>query len=118
MIFQVLNDAAKAGELLLVDGGMCHFHIRMDGQLTIREIIVLPDRRSQGVGVNLLQQLARRPGVRSIFAKCPVELAANGWYERVGFIEGDRERTRTGRELRTWRLTLSTAAAGTPASAT
>ena len=39
MIFETLYESAQRGELLLVNGGMCHWHLRRDGQLTIREII-------------------------------------------------------------------------------
>jgi hypothetical protein len=30
MIFEALHDAAKRGELLLVSGGFCHWHLRRD----------------------------------------------------------------------------------------
>lgn len=45
MIFETLCESAKRDELILVDGGFCHWHLRRDGQLTIREIIVLPALR-------------------------------------------------------------------------
>lgn len=45
MIFETLNESNERGELLLVNGGMCHYHLRRDGQLTIREIIVWKERR-------------------------------------------------------------------------
>ena len=38
MIFESLMDSVERGELLLVDGGFCNWHLRRDGQLTIREI--------------------------------------------------------------------------------
>ena len=50
MIYQALSEAADKGELLLINGGMCRFHIRKDGQCTIREIIVLPDHRCRRLG--------------------------------------------------------------------
>jgi hypothetical protein len=50
MIFVALEEAASKGQLLLIDGGMCRFHKRKDGVTVIREIIVLPTRRKQGVG--------------------------------------------------------------------
>lgn len=107
MIFETLWESAQRGELLLVDGGMCHFHLRRDGQLTIREIIVLPDsQRKFGIGGHLLGQLRKKEGVKSIFAKCPVDLPANDWYRHKGFVLEGTETTKNGRELNLWRLTL------------
>jgi GNAT superfamily N-acetyltransferase len=106
MIFETLNESAERGELMLVDGGLCHWHLRRDGQLTIREIIVLPERRGQGVGAALLARLRATEGASSLFAKCPAELPANGWYSRMGFECEGTETTRSGRELNLWRLRL------------
>ena len=102
MIFETLYESAQRGELLLVDGGMCHWHLRRDRQLTIREIIAT----HHGAGFEMLAQLKQTPGADSIFAKCPAELAANSWYERRGFACEGTETTRTGRVLRLWRLVL------------
>ncbi len=102
MIFEALYDSARRGELLLIDGGFCHWHLRRDGQLTIGEIIAT----RKGAGGEMLATLRSTPGAVSIFAKCPVDLEANGWYERRGFCDEGIETTRTGRTLRRWRLTL------------
>jgi hypothetical protein len=102
MIFKALHDAAKRGELLLVDGGLCHFHLRRDGQLTIREII----STRPGVGSEMLAELKQIKGAMSIFAKCPADLSANGWWERRGFACEGEEMTRSGRRLKLWRLNL------------
>jgi hypothetical protein len=101
MIFETLFTSMKRGELLLVDGGMCHWHLRRDGQLTIREI--LSYRR--GAGQEMLNCLLNQQAV-SIFAKCPVDLSANAWYEKRGFALEGVEITRTGRKLNQWRLKL------------
>jgi len=106
VIFEILNDAADRGELVLVDGGMCHWHLRRDGQITIREILVLFERQGEGIGTKMLEQLKAVDSAKSIFAKCPVNLSANKWYERVGFEDEGIETTKTGRELRLWRLRL------------
>lgn len=108
MIFESLNDAAERGELILVDGGMCHWHLRRDGQITIREIIVLPERQGTGIGTAMLEVLKRVEGASSIFAKCPANLSANNWYESRGFVLECTETTRSGRELNLWRLSLKT----------
>lgn len=106
MIFETLNESADRGELLLVDGGLCHWHLRRDGQLTIREILVLPGRRGQGVGTAMLKQLKGVAGATSLFAKCPANLPANKWYKHCGFTLEGTETTMTGRCLRLWRLNL------------
>ena len=107
MIFESLWPAAQKGELILVEGGMCHWHLRRDGQITIREIIVLPKHQGIGIGKFILSCLASVEGATSIFAKCPVDLDANGWYEHMRFNLEGIETTKTGRRLQLWRLTLS-----------
>lgn len=100
MIFEILYESAKRGELLLIDGGFCHWHLRRDGQLTIREIIAT----RRGAGSEMLEQLKRVDGAESIFAKCPADLPANEWYQRKGFTCEGEETTRTGRTIKLWRL--------------
>ena len=102
MIFETLYTSAKRGELLLVDGGMCHFHLRRDGQLTIREII----STKKGAGFVMLSILKTVPA-KSLFAKCPEDLEANRWYERQGFTLEGTETTPSQRRLNLWRLPLT-----------
>lgn len=102
MIFETLYESAQRGELLLIDGGMCHWHLRRDGQLTIREIISI----RPGAGSAMLAVLRQTPGALSLFAKCPADLAANGWYRRRGFVDEGTETTPSGRVLRLWRLNI------------
>jgi len=99
MIFNTLHESAKRGELLLIDGGFCHWHLRKDGQLTIREIIAT----RKGAGSEMLAVL-KNIDASSIFAKCPAELDANGWYKKVGFVLEGKQTTKSGRELNLWRL--------------
>lgn len=106
MIFDALYESAQRGELLLLDGGFCHWHLRRDGQLTIREIIVT--RQNEGLGRTIIARLSQTPGATSIAAKCPDDLAANGWYEHLGFTLEGTQTTRSGKTLNLWRLTLST----------
>jgi hypothetical protein len=42
VIFAALNEAAERGELLLTVGGLCRFHLRRDGVVVIRELLVVP----------------------------------------------------------------------------
>ena len=102
MIFEVLHGASKRGELLLIDGGLCHWHLRRDRQLTILEII----STRPGAGSEMLARLKETPGAGSLFAKCPADLEANAWYARRGFACEGAETTRTGRRLNLWRLQL------------
>mgnify|MGYP003342236072 CR=1 FL=1 len=101
MIFETLWESAKRGELLLIDGGMCHWHLRRDGQITIREII----STRPGAGSEMLAQLKQKPA-QSIFAKCPIDLESNNWYRKRGFTLEATETTRTGRQLNHWRPEL------------
>jgi hypothetical protein len=103
MIFEALHQSSQRGELILVDGGICNWHLRRDGQITIREII----SQRPGAGSLMLAMLKSVPGATSIFAKCPADLPANEWYDRRGFTYEGAETTRTGRQLILWRLYLA-----------
>lgn len=107
MIFNALNESADRDELILVDGGMCHFHLRRDGILTIREIIVLPACRGQGIGTAMLDRLRAVPGAQLIRAKCPADLSANGWYKAMGFEACYVDQSRAGGRLYVWELKLA-----------
>ena len=102
MIFETLYESAQRGELMLIDGGFCHWHLRRDGQLTIREIIAT----RKGAGSEMLERLKQVPGAVSLLARCPDDLAANKWYEAKGFEKLQREQTKSGRYLSVWRLLL------------
>lgn len=102
MIFEPLYDSMKRGELIMVDGGLCHFHLRRDGQLTIREIL----SNRPGAGQEMLERLKRVDGAVSLFAKCPVDLASNAWYAKRGFVCEGEETTPSGRRLKLWRFQL------------
>lgn len=87
---------------MLVDNGFCHWHLRRDGQLTIREII----STKSGAGNRILERLKRTIGATSLYAKCPANLPANVWYYRRGFHVERMEVTPSGRKLLCWRLWL------------
>ena len=107
MIFETLNEARQRGELLLIDGGFCHYHMRRDCQLTILEII----STRPGAGSQMLEILKQVPGAVCLFAKCPANLPSNDWYERKGFSLVGTETTKTGRKLNLWKLQLRPAIA-------
>jgi hypothetical protein len=98
MIFETLKESAERGELLLIDGGYCRWHLRRDGIITIYEIIAT----RSGAGSEMLATLKAQG--YPIRAKCPAELAANEWYERRGFECVSVETTRSGREINVWLL--------------
>jgi hypothetical protein len=105
MIFETLYESSKRGELLLIDGGFCNWHLRRDGQITIREII----STHPGAGSKMLKLLfvqANLLGATSLFAKCPADLDSNSWYAKKGFVLETTETTKSGRKLNHWRLTL------------
>lgn len=112
MIFEPLNESNELGEFF---GFMCHWHlckrdnpkrgIKAD-QITIREILVEKSNQGQGLGKALLERLKRVPGATSIFAKCPVDLDSNRWYQAQGFGLEGQETTPSGRILNLWRLPL------------
>ena len=102
MCFENMYESSRRGELLLVAGGMCHWHLRRDGQLTIREII----STRAGAGSAMLRQLQQTPGALRIVAKCPADLGSNGWYQRRGFVLDHTEQAKSGRAINVWRLEL------------
>jgi N-acetylglutamate synthase-like GNAT family acetyltransferase len=103
MIFEPLHDSNQKGEFY---GSMCHWHLRRDGQITIREIIIEQDYQGNGQGKIFLERLKKVPGATSIFAKCPIDLPANDWYKSQGFELEGTETTSSGRQLKLWRLKL------------
>jgi len=109
MIFDALHESAKRGELLLIDGGFCHWHLRRDGQLTIREII----STRPGAGSEMLARLMAVPGAVVIVAKCPAVLPSNEWYRRKGFYCIRGETTKSGQLINVWEYRLSTAPTAT-----
>ena len=102
MIFQTLTESAERNELMLVENGICNWHLRRDGQLTIKEII----STRKGAGYKMLRRLERTIGATSLFAKCPVRLEANSWYTRQGFHVERMEFLPGGSKVLHWRKRL------------
>lgn len=98
MCFEHLHDSNTRGELILLDGAMCRFHLRRDGQLTIHEII----SQRPGGGLAMLDRLSCIEYARFLLAKCPADLPANAWYARRGFVRTKTETTPSGRLLNVW----------------
>lgn len=118
MIFEALQESMGRGELILIDGALCRFRHRRDGQITIQEILVAPERRRQGIGSKILGLLRNRPGARILLARCPADLPANRWWEARGFALVSTQVTRTGRQVNVWAMGgLSTSTATEETSA-
>jgi hypothetical protein len=101
VIFESLMESVDKGELILIDGGYCRWHLRRDGQITIYEIIAT----RRGAGAEMLSMLMKK-GATSILARCPSDLSANGWYDKMGFEIEEEYSTSSGREIKIWRLQL------------
>lgn len=104
MIFEPLHQSNSRGEFY---GSMCHWHLRRDGQITIREIIVEQGEQGHGAGREFLERLKKVPGATSLFANCPADLPSNGFYQHMGFVLVGQKPTDSGREMNQWRLRLS-----------
>jgi GNAT superfamily N-acetyltransferase len=86
VIFAALSEAAERNELILSAGGLCRYHLRRDGVVTIRELLVLPQCRRGGLGSALVTEVARRHSRAVLRASCPSDSAANGFWARLGFL--------------------------------
>jgi N-acetylglutamate synthase-like GNAT family acetyltransferase len=69
--------------------GFVSFHHRRDGWTTIHELCMGDGSRKQGMGRALVEAVesdALRANQKGIRLKCPLDLPANGFYARLGFI--------------------------------
>lgn len=82
MVFVSLYESLQRGELIMVDGGLCQYHLRRDGQLTIH--VILSNRK--GAGKQMLECLKNVEGARLLLARCPITYESNTWYQKNGFI--------------------------------
>ena len=67
--------------------GMVHFYVRRDSTVTLCNIVVAQTHRRAGLGRRLFEELASTAGSlgkTQIRLKCPADLPANHFYERLG----------------------------------
>ncbi len=110
---QSFIDSCKRNELFVAKicgqvKGFVRFHHRRDHLTTLYEIATTPEARNKGVGRQLIKALiadCQEIGSRCINLSCPVELPANRFYEKLGFVRWCR-RSHPGksRPLNEWSL--------------
>ncbi len=106
-------DSSKRDELLVAKicgqiKGFIRYHHRRDRLTTLYEIAIAPEARGSGVGRQLIEALitdCQKVESRCIRLSCPVELPANQFYEKLGFMRLHR-RSQPGRNrpLNEWSL--------------
>jgi ribosomal protein S18 acetylase RimI-like enzyme len=104
----ILRSEVYVGELGTELVGFVEYHHRRDGQTTLYHIAVAAKHRMQCVGKKLMQTLASEAigcGKRRLVLKCPAELPANGFYQKLGFAILDIEEGKR-RFLNVWSLSL------------
>ncbi len=70
--------------------GFVEYHHRMDNQTTIYHIAVCKAYRKIGIGRALIGAVieeAKKFSKENLLAKCPIDLPANKFYERLGFVK-------------------------------
>lgn len=90
--------------------GLAHFYVRRDPIITLYSIVVAQAYQRTGLGRLLFVSLvneARIRGKNEICLKCPEELPANMFYERLGLQKVSSEPGKL-RTLNVWKYTLST----------
>jgi len=88
--------------------GFIHYHHRRDQQTTLYHIAIHPNHRLQGGGQCLILTLrdeAITIEKAFILLKCPIPLASNKFYERIGFRLAQVEEGKK-RALNVWQLDL------------
>lgn len=96
--------------------GFCHFYRRRDRVFTIYHLAVASSARGDGIGRRLVEATfedARRRESQAIRLKCPADLPANAFYERVGFERCGSEDSRP-RPLVRWTRSLDVLAPSPP----
>jgi len=88
--------------------GMVHYYVRQDSTVTLCNIVVAQAYRRRGLGRRLFEELVHSAcslGKTQIRLKCPADLPANLFYERLGLrilaVEPGKHRT-----LNVWGYTI------------
>ncbi len=112
VMLPALRKSCRKGELVVLEqendiGGFIHFHDRRDGVRKIYEMGVAEKFRLSGCGRALIHYAVNTlpTNGKSVQLKCPTELAANQFYEHLGFVELGVEKGRK-RELRLWEFRI------------
>jgi len=103
-VHHTLGDLARTEQVI----GFVNFRIRQDRICTLYEIAVAPTHQRQGLGKRLFQTLVRRAHEERctlVQLKCPVDQAANGFYQAVGCTLAGVEPGKR-RPLNLWRYSL------------
>ncbi len=88
--------------------GFVSFHHRRDGWTVIHEICVSSKHRGQGIGqklVEAVQEQAFKKQQRGLRLKCPIDLPANKFYDKLGFVRVSIESGKR-RPLAVWEKVL------------
>lgn len=88
--------------------GFAEYHNRRDAQTTLYHIVVQTKHRRRGIGRSLVEALVRGAHEQEkdiVQLKCPRDLEANQFYQRMGFVCVEVQPNKR-RDLLIWRLEL------------
>ena len=88
--------------------GFIEYRHRQDKQTTLYNVVVHPEYRGLGVGRHLVFTLEKEAQEREkslVLLKCPDDLPANQFYERIGYEKSNVEAGKS-RRLNIWRKNL------------
>lgn len=108
-----LLEAIQRQELMVAQNGnglvgFVEYRHRRDQQTTLYNLVVLPEHRLSGTGRQLvfaLEEEARQKEKTLILLKCPEDLPANQFYERIGYTKV-RVDTGKNRRLNIWQKSI------------
>lgn len=101
MDFTILYESMLQGNLILLDGALCRYKFKKNGQITIYSLLSY----KKGQGRFIINQLMLK-NPKSIFAKCPEEYESNGFYQHLGFTK-ELQEVRKGKIINHWRLKIN-----------
>lgn len=110
-----IEEAIATGRIMIafseveIFGFVIYRHRKIDLQTTLSDICVDQQWRNRGVGKAMIQALyaeCSSLGRKFIQLKCPEDLSANSFYEKVGFSHTHTEPGRD-RRLNVWRMCVS-----------